>query len=165
MRNLSIILLITLLSACNIEVKNTYKVAYKSGKEGQTLKGSKQDLIDAIRAGASVKIGWGWKGEDKSIEHVSEPIWLGVLNENEVIAHLDPQVLSMIDWNESNATYSDSTRLVEEWRVVISTKGTFDAIWYNRETHEQIRRMPQNHTMTWFVNNDNVANAEPLYTE
>ncbi|MEM6697014.1 MAG: hypothetical protein AAF599_01360 [Bacteroidota bacterium] len=108
-----------------------------------------------------MKIGWGSKGETRSIEHLSEPIWIAIPNESEVIVHLAPQVLSGIDWENLTASYQDSIALNQEWRVVISTKGEFDAVWYDRATHQLLRRVPQRHVMTWFVKGgkNNESNA------
>ena len=39
----------------------------------------------------------------------------------------------------------------QEWRVVLTTKGDFDAVWYNRKNGDIIKRLPQNHPITWFA--------------
>jgi len=139
-----------------------YKVVYKNDRAGNAITGSKNELITSIRAGASIKVGWGFKGENHSIEHLSEPIWIAILDEKEVVVHLDAQVLSKTDWDNLTANYSDSTLLDKEWRVAITTKGEFDAVWYDRKVGEITNRRPQNHTITWFArghSNDSV----PLY--
>ena len=143
-----------MLSSCTQNYKQSYvnwSVSYKNDKQGKTLVGSKKQLIQAIRQGASVKIGWGGKGKNHSIEHLAEPIWIAVLDENEVIAHLAPQVLSTTNWEDLSANYEDGSLAENEWRVVITTKGEFDAIWINRNSHKVIKRIPQSHIVTWFV--------------
>ncbi len=168
MKKLLSALAILLFCCCGMQQqKNTdWNMVYKCDKEGNALTGSKQALVEAIRKGASVKIGWGFKGKKHRIEHLSEPIWLAILDEKEVIAHLDPQVLSSTDWEELTASYKDTTQLVYEWRVVISTKGEFDAIWYDRDKHELSRRFPQNHPISWFIKDmDENAEASPLFSE
>ncbi len=135
----------------NNDINAKWKVAYKNNKDGSTLQGSKEILINSIRQGASVRIGWGSKGKTHRIEHLSDPIWIAILDEKEVIAHLAPQVLSRIDWDSSFALYDQSDMLHQEWRVVINTDGKFDAIWYDRKENKQIKRVPQNHIITWFV--------------
>ena len=148
----SIVLLI--LISCNPnKITNNWKVIYKNDKAGNLLIGSKADLIHAIRNGADIKIGWESKGKDHSIEHLSNPIWLAILDKKEVIAHLDPQVLATINWKTLSANYINTEKLNEEWRVVITTKGEFDAIWYDKKGDSLIKRVPQRHTITWFVKN------------
>ncbi len=163
MNKIFIISAIILLVSCRPEHSNlNYKIVYKNDKDGNTLRGSKKDLISSIRGGAEIKIGWGWKGENHSIEHLSVPIWIAILDESEVIAHLDPQVLSKTNWDNLSASYKDTTLLHQEWRVVITTKGDFDAVWYDRNNAKVIKRKPQKHTMTWFAKNKSADN-KPLF--
>ncbi len=124
---------------------------YKTDTDGTVLYGSTEELIKFLRKGYDLRLAWGWKQKDKSIEHLADPIWIAIINEKEVIVHLDPQVLSRIDWEEQSANYIDSTLFEYEWRVVISTTGSFDAVWYNRVTNKVHRRLPQQHPTTWMI--------------
>lgn len=149
--------------SCKPAITNSgFKIAYKNDKEGRAIVGNKEDLIQNIRGGSEIKIGWGFKGANHSIEHLSVPIWIAILDESEVIAHLDAQVLSKMDWENLSSNYSDSTLLHQEWRVVITTKGEFDAVWIDRNSGKLIKRRPQNHTITWFVK-DGIKNSRPLF--
>ena len=151
-----ITLLFVLLSSCysgNPGQDEQWKIAYKHDGDGNALVGSKELLFSAIRSGKTVRIGWGWYNEARelSIEHLADPIWLAIIDQKEVIAHLEPQVLSGIDWQSGTASYADSALMDQEWRVVINTNGSFDAVWYNRKVGEISRRAPQKHILTWFV--------------
>lgn len=142
-----------------------WRAVYKNDQHGNALAGNKTDLVRAIRSGSTLKVGWGWQKDDKSMEHLSEPIWHLVLNDEEVIVHLDPQVLSYTVWDSLSANYADSSLLDLEWRVVLSTKGEFDAVWYNRRDHKVAKRMPQRHIMTWYVQQDHFDHEPvPLYS-
>ena len=166
MKKLLFYFAITLLFSCsgNQPQQNKWRIVLKTDKDGTVLKGSKLELISAIRSGQDLKIGWGGKREDLSIEHLSTPIWLAVLSEKEVMAHLDPQVLSAIDWDSLNANYEDASLLQKEWRVVLTTKGDFDAVWYDKKADTLIRRWPQKHIMTWFANGSQ-EEAVPLFSK
>ena len=164
MKYRALIAFLTILAtSCASENKDfAYHIVYKNDKEGNVLKGSKEELIRYIRGGAEIKIGWGAKGKSHSIEHLSEPIWIAVLDESEVIAHLDAQVLSKTDWENLSANYADSTLLNQEWRVVITSKGEFDAVWYDRKNRNVIERRPQNHTISWFAKGN--FKDQPLFS-
>ena len=166
MKKLLFYVAITLLFSCsgNQPQQNKWRIVLKTDKNGTVLKGSKLELINAIRNGQDLKIGWGGKREDLSIEHLSTPIWLAILSEKEVMAHLDPQVLSAIDWDSLNANYEDASLLQKEWRVVLTTKGDFDAVWYDKKADTLIRRWPQKHIMTWFANGSQ-EEAVPLFSK
>ncbi|TAI47421.1 hypothetical protein [Flagellimonas allohymeniacidonis] len=166
MKKLGAFLLVLLCLSCSPppNANNEWRIVLKTDREGKVLKGSKQNLVNAVRNGADLKIGWGVKREDLSIEHLASPIWLAILSEQEVMAHLDPQVLSGINWGDLNASYKDSTLLHKEWRVVLTTKGDFDAIWYDRKVDSVIRRWPQKHSMTWFAKGDSKETLSPLFS-
>lgn len=171
MRRLLLTLLplcLLLLNACysgNPNATEHWQIAYKHDGKGKALAGSKEQLFSAIRAGKTVRIGWGWYSEERglSIEHLADPIWLAILDQKEVIAHLEPQVLSGIDWDTGTANYADSALLDQEWRVVINTTGSFDAVWYNRKVGEISRRVPQKHILTWFVDELPSGKTKPLF--
>lgn len=152
-------------SACSHQPESSWQIAYKHDNSGERLAGSKEELFAAIRAGKSVRIGWGWYNEqrDLSIEHLADPIWLAIIDQKEVIAHLPPQVLSAIDWDTGTANYEKESLLDQEWRVVINTTGDFDAVWYDRKEGKRSRRSPQQHTITWFVNERAPASTKPLF--
>ncbi|MDB4292389.1 hypothetical protein N9954_03220 [Maribacter sp.] len=144
--------LIFISTSCKQEsVSTKMHVLYKNDKNGMALLGSKENVIAAVRKGADIKIGWQSVGKTRKIEHLSTPIWLAVLNEKEVMAYLDPQVFANTDWDNLSAAYTDSKNLAIEWRVVLTTSGSFDAVWYNRKVDSVVRRVPQNHEMTWFA--------------
>lgn len=159
-----LILIVTSNSCGYNEGSNEWNIIYKNDKEGNVLIGSKTELINAIRQGQDIKIGWGAKGENHSIEHLGDPIWLAILDEKEVIAHLEPQVLSLIDWENSTANYVDATLIQSEWRVVITSKGEFDAVWYDRRGDSVTKRIPQNHVISWF-SKSGANKASPLFKE
>lgn len=162
----SLVVLFCLFAGCAPSSQtSTYQLVYKNDKEGNTVSGSKEALINAIRLGASIKIGWGSQGKAHTIEHLSEPVWIAVVDEKEVVAHLDPQVFSQIDWDNLTATYTDSLSVINEWRVAITTKGEFDAIWYDRKEHTIVLRRPQRHIMSWYVKDVDLSkSALPLFS-
>lgn len=145
-------IILSVVFSCKTQYNNNeVTVLYKNDKDGNTLLGSKNNIVNAIRKGADIKIGWQSVGKEKKIEHLSNAIWLAVLNEKEVVAYLDPQVFASIDWESLAASYNHNEDLDIEWRVVLTTSGNFDAVWYNRKTGSVIRRIPQKHEMTWFA--------------
>ena len=148
----------------NRETSSGWAKVVQIDGDGNTISGSKSELIGAIRKGLDIRVGWGWESGDKKLEHLADPIWIAVINQSEVMIHLDPQVLSRIDWELEIPHYEDSLLLDYEWRVAISTSGAFDAVWYNRATNQIHRRYPQKHLISWFVNNNsNDLEPTPLF--
>ncbi|MEO9869128.1 hypothetical protein [Ekhidna sp.] len=149
--NFVILSFLIILISCSYTERDSWELVLKTRKDGSIISGSKKILIEKLRSGSDLKLGWGWKNNGKSLEHFANPTWVGILNEKEVYAYLDPQVLSGIDWNNLNASYADSTLVGKEWRVVINTDGSFDAVWIDRNSNQTHKRVLQNHVMTWWV--------------
>lgn len=125
---------------------------YKNGLNGEALEGSKEDLFAAIRAGQPIQIGWGLvreiDGEPASVEHLAAPVFLGIGDDKHVVAQLSEHIAPRSYWGENSAFFDDPAVL---WRGIMSTNGTFDAVWANRSTGEVVRRSPQRAVMTWYV--------------
>ena len=125
---------------------------YKNGLDGETLEGSKEELFAAIRAGQPIQIGWGLArdidGEPASVEHIAAPVFLGIGDDDHVVAHLPEHIAPRSYWGENSAYFDDPAVL---WRGLMSTSGSFDAVWANRATGEIVRRSPQRAVMTWYA--------------
>ena len=125
---------------------------YKNGLNGEPLEGSKDDLLAAIRAGQPIQIGWGMarelNGAPVSIEHLAEPLFIRIGDDSNVVVQLPEHVAPKNYRGRESEFFGDSAAL---WRGLLSTNGTFDAVWANRTTGEVIRRSPQRAVMTWYV--------------
>jgi len=160
----STLAVLAILFYCNPCSAQNWEVALRLNKKAEVIEGSKSKLINAIRQGCDVKIAWGWDNGEKSMEHISEPIWTAILNEEEVLFHIDPQVFGRTDWELLQGSFAESD-LKNEWRVIIDTKGSFDAVWYDRDKNEVTRRVPQSHKMTWFIKGYKEKKANPFFRD
>ncbi len=129
-----------------------WTAVFKNGLNGETLEGSKDDLFAAIRAGQPIQIGWGLErqidGERRSVEHVASPVFLGIADGEHVTAQLSEHIAPRSYWDVDQALFDDAAVM---WRGLMTTRGTFDAVWANRATGEVVRRSPQRAVMTWYV--------------
>ncbi len=138
------------------EVKTTgssgWTLVYKHDKTGQKIAGDKAELIHAIRGGYSVRVGWGWERmrEDSllRLEHMATPIFLSVIQEQDIAAVIDAHPLLESYFDIQQQTFREGGH---SWQCVLSTTGTFNAKVYHRTTGELLRDMPQRHHMSWFV--------------
>ena len=143
--------------------KPEWTIAYKNGLNGEVLEGSKELLFSAVRAGQPIQVGWGLgrdvAGERKSVEHVVSPVFLTIVDEQEIAVQLPEHIAAKSYWNIDQALFADPSIM---WRGMLTTKGTFDAVWVNRATGETIRRAPQRAVMTWYVKNTAPRTAPSL---
>ncbi|MGF1606612.1 MAG: hypothetical protein ACFB22_09765 [Rhodothalassiaceae bacterium] len=133
-----------------------WRPVYVNGPDGETLSGDKQMLFAAIRAGQPIRVGWGLSRGADAVEHIAEPVFLSITDDAHVVAQLPEHVVQRGYWHADQAFFEDGAVL---WRGVISTTGSFDAVWVDRGSGQTVRRMPQRARVTWFV--DQVPDLTP----
>ena len=99
MKEIWILLLLLFTFSCSTDgaknnLEHGWSLVYKHDKNGRQIFGSKQNVIDAVRNGLSVKVGYGMQRRDKrTIEHLAEAQFLTVINvkdTTEVFAQISP---------------------------------------------------------------------------
>lgn len=143
-----------------------WRLVYRSGLNGEHLQGSKNMLFNAIRAGQPIQIGWGLKRGDgdemKSIEHVSTPVFLSIVDDTDIVAQLPEHVAQKSYWDLERTSFGEGSVM---WRGVVSSTGMFDAIWVDRATGETVRHSPQRAEFSWYVQGRPQSSATPLARE
>ncbi|MEL7448319.1 MAG: hypothetical protein AAFN78_03870 [Pseudomonadota bacterium] len=136
---------------------------YRNGIDGEALEGSKDALLAAIRAGQPIQIGWGFSaerdGKALSVEHTISPEFLTIVGGDHVAAQLPEHIAQQGYVNIDRALFDDGAVM---WRGLMTTRGTFDAIWVNRATGEIVRRYPQRAMMTWYAQHPAASDTPPL---
>jgi len=130
----------------------TWHMVYRHDADGKPIAGTKSALFDAIRSGTSIRFAWGMKIEKSgtiySVEHSAEPVFLTIVGSKEVVVQLSEHIAQRSYVDLSGATFESPAVM---WRGLISTDGTFDAVWVNRATGEEVRRVPQRVGVAWFA--------------
>ena len=85
--SLTILLVIStaLLSSCKqpSSAQLGWQLVYRNGPNGETLAGNKADLLEAVRNGYPIRMGWGIRRTSdttKSVEHVADAIFMTIAN-------------------------------------------------------------------------------------
>ena len=153
--------------SCNQQVSTDsgWKAVYKHDEQGNPLSGSLDSLISGIRNGYDVRVGWGWEralGDSiVRLEHMAEPLFLSIIQEQNVSVVIDPHPLLSSYLNLQEQTMRDEYAI---WQCVLTTKGEFNAKIFDGATGELIRDFPQTHRMTWFLDYpEKHAKSVPLF--
>lgn len=160
MKSLIVLALSTLIFSCQsappmdrtTDKPDGWQLAFKHDEQGKPIAGSKEDLIQAIRSGYSVRIGWGWErerdGELLHLEHMATPLYLSIIKDEVVSAIIDahPLLESYID--EQKQSFSEAGNY---WQCIMTSQGTFNARVYDRGTGALLKDWPQRHILSWFV--------------
>ena len=97
LRYILVFVLLVFVSAChdhsNSNPSAKWHLVYHNDADGNAVYGSKQELMDAVREGLPVRIGWGFRSSrdtTRSVEHVADAKFLTIMDEEEVFAQVDP---------------------------------------------------------------------------
>ena len=67
-------------------VDSGWQLVYKNDANGNAVYGNKAELLDAVRLGYPIRIGWG----GTRVEHVADADFLTIFNGDEVFAQIKP---------------------------------------------------------------------------
>lgn len=104
--------------------KHTWRLVYKNDSEGQAILGDKEELINAVRSGLPIRIGWGGRlarDTTMTIEHLAEARFVTVLNNSDVFA----QVAQIVGQQPSFEKGALKVRFRESnmWTKIVGTNG------------------------------------------
>lgn len=132
-----------------------WRLVYAHDAQGKPKKGDKQHLINAIRQGYPVRVGWGaqWsrKGKVMKVEHVTDAKFLSVY-ENEVFAQIEP-IIRQRPFVAEPGVQLDSLQL-RTWRAVFGTTGVV------RSVGRGFKGSRDRRSVYWFAK----ADTESLHT-
>lgn len=161
---LSFIFLLALLSGCqsNQEPSGWQKV-FQNDAAGNTVFGDKSKLIDAVRLGYPVRIGWG----SSRVEHVADADFLTIFEGKEVFAQIRTIVgqAPRIDGDSLKIRF----RVQHHWTKISGTNGYSTGFMTNYFTDSITGgNMDRYSATTWYVlypSGDQHIEARPLWRE
>jgi len=124
MKIYSLLCLLLIINVCCSSIdtntgKNTnipyWELAYSNSYDGSTLFGDKEKLIELIRQGSPLRIGFGGHRKNDtliSIEHFADAQFVTITNSNEVFAQI------------STMTFKESS----EWSMIACTNGQISTL-------------------------------------
>ena len=127
---------------------NDWRPVYRHDTRGRRLSGAKSDLVAAVHSGRPLRMGWGGKKANHRWAHNAAPVFVTVIDGSEVVANLPEHLAQQSYHDAKQARFIDQSWL---WRGLLSTDGSFDAVWIERGTGKQMLRVPQRAAVTWWA--------------
>lgn len=123
---------------------------FTSGPHGEDVDGSRKQLIDALRRGSPLRVGWGEAAADGawSVEEFSNATFVNIMGGKDVVAQLEP---ALIQDNYIDATVADLKAPLIDWHAIASTDGRFSATMTDRRSGEVIRHLVQRTHFHWYA--------------
>ncbi len=129
-----------------------WTAVYAHDENGKPTFGTIETLLNGLRKGYSVKIGWSWtrtiSDSTVTLEHFAEPIFVTLIQEKNVsvIINAHPLLKNYIDIGKQ---HFDNPKNI--WQCVLTTQGTFNAIVYDQSTGALVKDWPQRQKMIWYL--------------
>lgn len=128
----------------------SWRLLFVNGPAGEEAGGSRQALLDAIRRGSPVRVGWGEAAADGawSVEEFAGTGFVNIMGGRHVVAQIEAA------WIQSH--YTDPARAgfkvpLTDWQAMIATDGRFEAVTTAREGGGQQRLLIQRTTVHWYA--------------
>jgi len=123
---------------------------FSNNAEGATTFGNKQELVKAVRAGYSVRVGFG----EKPVEHISTVNFLSIVDgkifKGEVFAQI-PTILGQLPAVE-NDSLKMRLRTWNHWTKLVGTNGYTTAIMTNYQNDTLVSGNNDRYqASTWYV--------------
>ena len=137
-----------------------WQKVYKNGSDGQSTFGDKNELIDAVRLGYPIRIGWG----GNRVEHVAAADFLTIF-EGEVFAQIETIIgqAPRIDGDSIKIRFRDEN----QWTKIAGTNGYSTALMTDYLQDSIINGGKDRYlSTTWYVlypANHGIINAKPLW--
>nr|WP_298999719.1 hypothetical protein [uncultured Allomuricauda sp.] len=168
MKHKGLLLVLVIFLSCGPSMstnESEWRLIYRNDSNGKTLFGKKQDLLNAIRNGNLVKVGYGGqlrRDTTLTIEHVFEAQFFTILNDSEVYAQMAPIIGQnpLIEKDTTNVRFRDT-----QWNIIVGTNGFSDRLTMSLNKDTILSQNQRNMNVSWFVKKGNgqSKNAMPLW--
>ena len=145
----------------------SWKVVYRHNSNGAKILGDKQSLIDAVRNGYPIRIGFGGRSARdslRSVEHVADAQFLTIANGKEVFAQITP----IFGQTPNLEQDSLSIKLKHEntWTMIIGTNGERSTLSKTLHVEDQKESGESKRGATWYAKvpqGMNLIDSNPLW--
>ncbi len=141
--------------SCSLKVldSETWQLVYRNDAEGETVFGDKSQLLDAVRSGLPIRVGFGGRSQadtTRSVEHVADAQFLSILDGDEVFAQIT-QIIGQAPAREANGI-KIRFRTNNKWTAIRGTNGYSTGLMvdYMADTLSNMPRDSKRGT-SWFV--------------
>lgn len=111
------------------QVQPAWHLIYKNSHDGRSLYGSKTDLIDALRMGSPLRVGFGGRrlqDTTRSMEHIAEARLISITNGEDVFAQVSTNIGQTPDLDADTVTIIHKPQGQFNW--IIGTNGTMSSL-------------------------------------
>ena len=129
-----------------------WQLIYQNDQAGNALTGDKQKLIEAVRLGYPIRIGFGVRRTSdttKSVEHFADAHFLTIANGQEVFAQILPIVgqYPHLDSSSLQITFRENL----QWTIIVGTNGFSDRLMLDALQDTIVGHRDRPTEVSWFA--------------
>jgi len=123
---------------------------YSSGPNGEDAGGHRQHLLDALRRGSPLRVGWGEADADGkwAVEEFADAEFTNLMNGRDVVAQLRS---ALIQTNYTDAAKAGLRDPAMTWHALASTDGRLEALMVETATGKVTRKLVQRTHFHWYA--------------
>lgn len=148
MKRLSIIAVFLLI--CSIGYGQKWTMVYQNDAKGAMVSGSLNELIEAVRAGLPIRVGWSGQSPtdpNRKVEHVANAKFLTIMSNKTVFAQIDPIIGQTPDFTKQFIELKEGTT----WVMIAASNGKSDSMMTDTKTGEIIGHGENARAIDWYV--------------
>lgn len=132
-----------------------WKLIFQTNRDGTPKYGSKEELINSIRKGSPIRVGWHSRRRNdttKSVEHFLDATFITIANGDEVFAQLQPFLAQRPDLTSDTLSM---TLIPNQMNWILGTNGTISSVGlnYEKDTATAYDPSPFRYEIGWYVQN------------
>lgn len=126
-----------------------WRLFYSHDADGAPAFGERRGLIEALRRGSPIRVGWSEASEEGwSVEEFADTTFVNIMGGTHVVAQIEP---ALIQSHYLDADQSGLRTPARDWNAIIATTGRFDALMIDRESGKTIRHLRQRTRVAWYA--------------
>lgn len=129
---------------------SAWRHVFTSDPQGKDAGGSRQALIDALRRGSPLRVGWGEADADSKwkVEEFADAEFTNLMDGRDVVAQLQG---AMIQTNYTDASKAGLRDPAMSWHALASTDGRLEALMVETATGKVARKLVQRTHFHWYA--------------
>ncbi|MEL6864339.1 MAG: hypothetical protein AAFP19_07970 [Bacteroidota bacterium] len=130
-----------------------WQLVFKNDANGKSLYGDKQLLMDAVRKGYPVRIGYGRQRPNDpniSVEHVGDAAFLSITNNQEVFGQI-PMIIGQKPFLNNNDSIRINFHEHRRWAMIAGTNGYSDRMMFDVRKDSVLSHRSRYAAFSWYV--------------
>jgi hypothetical protein len=130
--------------------KDGWSLVYANDENGRKATGNFQQLVNAVKGGEPVRIGWTLEHPTNKairIEHFADAKFITILSDSVVFAQIDPITGQVPVFKDKSVTLKENI----EWHFCASSTGNNDSMNLNAHTGEILDHKLFKCGIKWFI--------------